>query len=73
MDLLLKLIDGKKVTKEDVEEALYEMCDNFHASCGSGCIIYNEVLTDEQRNTPGGCPYFKDGKAMYEALKKRRK
>ena len=73
MDLLLKLIDGEKVTKEDIELALYEMCDNVHSSCGSDCIVYNEVLTEEQRNKPGGCPFFKNAGAMYEALKKRRK
>lgn len=67
--VLRKLIRGESVSDEDLEEALYEMCDNEHASCNEYCLIYSEVLNPE-RDKSVGCPYFKDGKKMLEALRK---
>ena len=45
--VLRKLIRGESVSDEDLEEALYEMCDNEHASCNEYCLIYSEVLNPE--------------------------
>ena len=66
--ILIKLITGKKILQKDIEEGLYEVCDNVHSTCDFTCPIYEFVLTQKQREN-SGCPYFKDGTKMLEALR----
>jgi hypothetical protein len=75
-DLIVKLVLGEKVTKKDIYNALYEICDEVHSSCDSGCPVYElneykalgfEKPFDENR----GCDCFKNGKAMAKFIKEK--
>jgi hypothetical protein len=68
-DLILKLVKKEKITKEDIEQGLYEICDNIHSSCSPECPICELVLTQVEKEEHN-CKYFRNGKLMYEALKK---
>jgi hypothetical protein len=70
-DLLVKLALGQKITDEDLENALYEVCDDVHSSCNSSCPI-NRLNGGEVPNTlPNnrGCDCFKNGKAMLKFIR----
>lgn len=78
MNILEKLIYGKKVTEQDIYDELYEMCDREHASCNCNCLVYEANNEEPVKNgTPDakeyGCACFKKGKAMYEFLTKEEK
>ena len=68
--VLRKLILGKKVTREDIYEGLFYICQDVHSSCDSSCPVY-----DIKSNLPGfneeefDCEYFKNGKLMYDFIK----
>ncbi len=64
-NLIEKLINKEKITDEDIEEELYDICDREHASCNEICPMYN--LKNEKEK----CPYFKDGKAMLKKLREK--
>lgn len=74
--LILKLAFGEKIADEDIEDGLYEICENTHSSCDGGCPVY--VLNDyEAPNTQPfevnrGCDCFKDGKKMLEFIRKNK-
>jgi hypothetical protein len=71
-ELLLKLIKKEKITKKDIEEFLYEMCDNEHGSCNFSCLVYDlnncEIpYKDDSQN----CICFKNGHKMLEFIKEK--
>jgi len=73
--LIVKLVLGKKVGEEDIWEGLREICDDVHGSCGSDCPVY-EINGYEAPNYPrcqAGCICFKNGEAMAEFIKSKRK
>ena len=63
-EILIKLILAQKIKKEDIENALYEICDNVHSSCDSSCPVY-DIIGDGKE-----CPCFKNGTAMLDLIKK---
>lgn len=73
--IIAKLVNKKWFTDKDLKVILYDMCDEVHDSCDSSCIIYQRILTLEQRRTSGGiggggsCPYFKKGAKMLAVLR----
>lgn len=69
-DLVLKLIDGKRITNADLAEALEEICDEVHTSCFEECPVYDEGYRPEDT---GFCPYRGHGKKMLAFIKKSRK
>lgn len=75
MDFLEKLVRGKKVTKSDIASELYEICDREHSSCSNACPVYRLnggecPGSDKPFEENRGCDCFKDGKAMYDFIKK---
>ena len=69
--IIKKLIKGNGLTKREIYNWLYEICDDVHGSCGSECPVYeiNGGPVNPCRENLG-CACFKDGKAMYEFLKR---
>lgn len=72
-NFMIKLVNGKNVTREDIESALYEICDDVHGSCGPECPIFdlnggnrpgNEKPFTENR----GCDCFRNGQAMFDFI-----
>jgi len=63
--ILKKLIRKEQLTDDDIEGVLHDICEDVHSSCDSSCPIYKDVLIFKDWN----CKYFKNGKAMLEALK----
>ena len=73
-DLIEKLVVNEKVSKEDIYNELYEICEDVHSGCYSKCPVFrlndskapgSDKPFDENR----GCDCFKNGKAMYEFIK----
>lgn len=75
-DLMIKLVKGKKPTKQEIANELYEICDREHSCCNDGCPVYrlndSEILNDQQKpfEENAGCDAFKNGSAMYDFIKK---
>ena len=72
--ILIKLIDGKEITEEDLEHALYKICDDVHASCYEACPVFEKnnchsLGDDKDWEENRGCDCFKDGKAMLKFLR----
>jgi hypothetical protein len=77
VSLLEKLVFGKKVSKQDIYDELYNMCDSYHANCDCNCLVYEANNEEPVKNgTPDaeeyGCACFKNGKAMYEFLREKK-
>jgi len=66
--LIMKLIEGKEITDNDLENELYEICSREQSGCNDKCPIYNKVLADKVKNI-FYCLYHKNGVRMLEALK----
>ena len=62
------------ITKEDAYNELYEDCEREHSGCNRGCPVYDMAVDDEEFdiNKSNPCPYFKNGKAMFERLQGKR-
>lgn len=76
--LLNKLIAGATVTDRDLADALYEICDNTHASCDNNCPVFeangNKVPdTANDFNKNCGCDTFKNGMAMLTFIRSKKK
>lgn len=75
MDLIEQLVRDGKVSKKEIQNELYEICDRVHSSCTEECPVYrlNGGAAPGQ-NKPfeinRGCDTFKNGKAMYDFIKK---
>lgn len=69
--LLRKLIKNETVTEKDLEFALYEICENTHASCDENCPVYraNEYEVPNNEKSDCGCDCFKNGSKMLQFLK----
>ena len=77
-ELLKKLVVGGDepiYTRKDVEQTLYEMCDNTHSGCDSDCLVYelngNKVPECSKEVHWGGCETFKDGPAMFKFIRSK--
>lgn len=74
-NLLLRVIMGKKITKQDIYDELYEMCDREHSHCSSGNCLVRELNNGEAPDTADdfevnrGCDCFKNGANMYDFIK----
>lgn len=67
-EIIDKLVKKETITDEDLEKALFQICDRTHSYCAEDCPIYrkyNMIPTDESTN----CVFFKDGKKMLKALR----
>lgn len=72
-EVLIKLIDRKPITDEDLANELYEVCSSVHASCSDECPIFSKFGGSVPRRTARGkeygCDYFKSGRAMLDCLR----
>ena len=76
--LIEKLILEEKITNKEIQNELYEICDREHSNCNEDCPVYklngNEPPSEgiEENETEGnyGCDCFKNGKLMFEFIKK---
>ena len=66
MDLVTKLALGQPITDKDLEDALYQTCEDVHASCDETCPVYhlNGRQVPNTTGTRWGCDTFKDGAKM---------
>lgn len=64
-ELLNKLIFGRPVDENDIDKALFEICDNVHSSCGYECPVYRLLPSKE------GCACFKNGARMRKLIKEK--
>lgn len=75
-DLIIKLAFGKEITDKDIEDGLYEICENTHSGCDGGCPVFAlnnyEVPNTQPFEVNRGCDCFKDGKAMLEFIRKNK-
>ena len=58
------------IKKQDVYDDLYETCDTVHSGCDSCCPVYAKCVEEGEfnENKSNECPYFKNGKSMFERL-----
>lgn len=72
-DLITKLALGKIPTQEEIEQALFEICDRVHASCDDECPVYRACDGVFPQETEHGqrysCDGFKRGSEMAKILK----
>lgn len=73
-DLIVLLATGKKITDENIETELLDICDKVHASCDDRCPVYRlngskvpDTANDFDVNR--GCDCFKSGKKMLEFIR----
>lgn len=67
-----KLVMGGKLTKREIQDLLYEICDDVHSSCDAGCPVYD--INDGPVNpssSQSGCDCFKSGQKMYDFIKSK--
>ncbi len=59
------------ITKEDIYDELYDVCDREHASCNPNCPVYALAIQDGEFDMYelDDCPYFKNGRKMFERLR----
>ena len=74
MELLVKMVLGKKIEDSDIYDALYDICDREHSSCNSECPVYaanGNAVPDAVHdfNINRGCDCFRNGKAMAEFIR----
>jgi hypothetical protein len=67
--LIKKLVMGKKPTAKEVQDELYEICDEVHSSCDCSCPVYDINKGPVDPSGPSGCACFKNGKKMYDFIK----
>ena len=60
--LIYKCMMGKHITNKDIENALFDICENVHASCGSDCPVW--LLRTEAERQKMDCHCHKNGEAM---------
>lgn len=71
-NLIKKLVKGEMPTERDIQDLLYDICDDTHGSCDYNCPVFDVnggPLNPTQQNY--GCACFKNGKAMYNFIKER--
>ena len=69
-ELLRKAILGMMAKEEDIESALYDVCDEIHSGCDNNCPVYrlNGSAVPMNRDK-SDCRCFKDGKAMLKFIR----
>ena len=67
--LLEKAIKSEKITKQDIEDTLYEICQAVHASCDEECPVFDKNEGIPWNDDLSNCKCFCNGKAMLEFLK----
>lgn len=71
--LIKKLVTRKRIVDRDIEEELYDICNDVHASCDCECPVYeiNEgpVNPDKPFEENRGCDCFKNGRKMLNFLR----
>jgi hypothetical protein len=68
--LITKLIKGEKITDNDIQEELYEICCDVHVSCVFECPVYEKNKDIPWLKGKWNCSCFKDGKKMLSFLRK---
>ena len=68
-NILIQLSLGIVPSTQEVENALYEVCDNVHASCNNQCPVYRlngSKAPDTAKDfiVNRGCDCFKSGMKM---------
>lgn len=65
IDILKKLIKGKRVTETDIRTELEMICLSVHSQCDSECPVYekngDKFPWNKNRNS---CHCFRDGRKM---------
>jgi hypothetical protein len=61
-ELIYKAMMGKTITNKDIENALHDICDNVHSSCGCDCPVW--LLQTEAERKIGKCPHCRNGESM---------
>lgn len=71
-EIVVKLAMGKLPTEDEINYALFEICDRVHASCDDDCPVYklngHQVPRCSEEEHYGGCLCFKDGVAMQKFI-----
>lgn len=62
--LLQAAIEKRPITDNAIADALYEICNNVHASCNNECPIFEKV-----KGLITYCPYHKNGMGMLRYLR----
>ena len=74
-NLFMQVVNGAKVTDDILEKALYEICNNEHATCSNECPVYRKmggvVGGDKPFHINRGCDCFKSGKNMLIFLRNK--
>jgi len=70
MNLIRRLVRGQKPLKRQIQDLLYEVCDDEHSSCNENCPVYalNCGPVNPSRENCG-CACFKSGQRMYDFIK----
>jgi len=60
-----------------IEEELYQICEDIHARCDSGCPVYliNDFEVPDTANdfeVNRGCDCFKNGEAMLKFIREHK-
>lgn len=77
MELIEKLVYGERVSKTEIASELYEICEREHSSCNDSCPVFRLngskcPGSDKPFEENRGCDCFKNGKAMYNFVKKHK-
>ncbi len=56
--------------KKEIQTELYEICDRVHSSCYNDCPVYDINGGPLDPTGEDGCTCFKDGKAMYDFIRR---
>lgn len=59
------------LTPKDVQNELYDICEQEHSGCNDNCPVYKLAIEEGEfkEGEANECPYFKNGRAMYERLR----
>jgi len=71
-NLIRRLVKGQKPFKRQIQDLLYEICDDVHSSCDRRCpvnVINGGPVNPTEDNC--GCACFKNGKAMYDFIRSK--
>jgi hypothetical protein len=71
-EMLIDMVHGRKPTRTSIESLLVRICDDTHAECDSHCPVF-EINGGDAPNEKGSeaeCDCFKNGKAMYDFIKR---
>ena len=61
-ELIYAAMMGKPISNKLVENALHDICDNVHSSCGCDCPVW--LLKSDGERKIMHCQYHKNGEAM---------